>query len=98
MRQIPDLMLCLQELTDGTVRQIRKTAEDPPRVSVFDVIQVVTKVQNPRKTWETLKSNYPEVVPLGYNLARGSVRLLCVRFARARVIAFWPTPASPSSW
>ena len=67
MRQIPDLMLCFQELNDGTVRQIRKTSEDPPRVSIFDVIQVVAKVQNPRKTWETLKSNYPEVVSSGYN-------------------------------
>ncbi len=67
MRQIPDLMLCFQELNDGTVRQIRKTSEDPPRVSIFDVIQVVAKVQNPRKTWETLKSNYPEVVSFGYN-------------------------------
>ena len=42
MRQIPDLMLCLQELNDGTVRQIRKTAEDPPRVSVIDTIAVIT--------------------------------------------------------
>ena len=67
MRQIPDLMLCFQELNDGTVRQIRKTSEDPPRVSIFDVIQVIAKVQNPRKTWETLKSNYPEVVSAGYN-------------------------------
>ena len=67
MRQIPDLMLCFQELNDGTVRQIRKTSEDPPRVSIFDVIQVIAKVQNPRKTWETLKSNYPEVVSSGYN-------------------------------
>ena len=35
MRQIPDLMLCLQELTDGSVRSIRKTAEDPPRVAEY---------------------------------------------------------------
>ena len=42
MRQIPDLMLCLQELNEGTVRQIRKTAEDRPRVAVYDVLQVVT--------------------------------------------------------
>ena len=67
MRQIPALMLCLQELNEGTVRQIRKTAEDPPRVSVYDLIQAITKVQNLRKTWETLKLNYPEVVSSGYN-------------------------------
>ena len=42
MRQSPDLMLCLQELNEGTVRQIRKTAEDPPRVSVIDTIAVIT--------------------------------------------------------
>ena len=42
MRQIPDLMLCLQDLNEGTVRQIRKTAEDPPRASVIDTIVVIT--------------------------------------------------------
>ena len=42
MRQIPDLMLCLQELNDGTVRKIRKTAEDPPRVSVIDTVALIT--------------------------------------------------------
>ena len=42
MRQIPDLMLCLQELNEGTVRRIRKTAEDPPRVSVIDTVALIT--------------------------------------------------------
>ena len=42
MRAISDLMASLSSLTDGTVRQIRKTCEDPPRVSVIDVIGVVT--------------------------------------------------------
>ena len=42
MQAIPDLMAHLAELDDGTVRQVRKTAEDPPRVSVYDVIGTVT--------------------------------------------------------
>ena len=42
MRPIPDLMMALSSLTSDSVRQIRKTAEDPPRVSVLDVIAAVT--------------------------------------------------------
>ena len=42
MRAIADLMASLSELTDGAVRGIRKTAEDPPRVSVLDVIGAIT--------------------------------------------------------
>ena len=42
MRPIKDLMASLVGLTDESVRQIRKTAEDPPRVSVLDVIGAVT--------------------------------------------------------
>ena len=63
MRQIPDLMLCLQELTDGTVRRIRKTAEDPPRVSVYDVLQVVTgcPAYNCNTRWKRLQESFPEV-------------------------------------
>ena len=47
MRQIADLMFSLQQLDEGTVRQIRKTAEEPPRVSVYDVLQVVTGCSAP---------------------------------------------------
>ena len=63
MRQIPDLMLCLQELTDGTVRRIRKTAEDPPRVSIYDVLQVVTgcPAYNCNTRWKRLQESFPEV-------------------------------------
>ena len=42
MRNIPDLMMSLSSLTSDSVRHIRKTAEDPPRVSVLDVISAVT--------------------------------------------------------
>ena len=63
MRQIPDLMLCLQELTDGTVRQIRKTAEDPPRASVIDTIVAITghSQANSNHTWQRLSRSYPDV-------------------------------------
>ena len=63
MRQIPDLMLCLQELNDSTVRQIRKTAEDPPRVSVIDMVALITG-HSPTvcsHTLQRLKESYPEV-------------------------------------
>ena len=42
MRPVRDLMASLISLTDGSVRQIRKTAEDPPRISVLGVIGAVT--------------------------------------------------------
>ena len=63
MRQIPDLMLCLQELTEGTMRRIRKTAEDPPRVSVIDTIVVITgqSQANSGHTWQRLSQSYPDV-------------------------------------
>ena len=63
MRQIPDLMLCLQELTDGTVRRIRKTAEDPPRVSVIDTVALITG-HSPTvcsHTLQRLKESYPSL-------------------------------------
>ena len=63
MRQIPDLMLCLQELTDGSVRSIRKTAEDPPRVAVYDVLQVVTgcSAHNCSNVFSRVSQAFPEV-------------------------------------
>ena len=63
MRQIPDLMLCLQQLNDNTVRQIRKTAENPPRVSVIDTVALITG-HSPTvcsHTLQRLKESYPEV-------------------------------------
>ena len=56
-------MLCLQELNDSTVRQIRKTAEDPPRVSVIDKVALITG-HSPTvcsHTLQRLKESYPEV-------------------------------------
>ena len=65
MRPISDLMMSLSSLTDGTVRQVRKTCEDPPRLSVIDVIGVITG-HTPTVCSHTLQNvlqNFPEVRP-----------------------------------
>ena len=53
MRQIPDLMMCLGKVSETNVRQIRKTAEDPPRISVIDTIALITEQSqsNSAHTW-----------------------------------------------
>ena len=63
MRPISDLMVSLLGLTSDSVRQIRKTAEDPPRVSVLDVIAAVTGLDsgNSSTAYTRLKEQYPEV-------------------------------------
>jgi len=63
MRQIPDLMMCLGQVSEATVRQIRKTVEDPPRVSILDAIALITG-HSPTvcsHTLQHLKEAYPEV-------------------------------------
>ena len=63
MQNIPDLMMRMAELDDDSVQQIRKTAETPPRVSVYDVIRAVTGC-NPHaaaNAAQRLKEAYPEV-------------------------------------
>lgn len=64
MRPISDLMASLMELTDGTVNQIRKTAEDPPRISVYDVLQLVTgcSAANCTTVFTRLGHNFPDVL------------------------------------
>ena len=61
MRPISDLMASLMELTDGTVNRIRKTAEDPPRISVYDVLQLVTacSAANCAVVFTRLGHNFP---------------------------------------
>jgi hypothetical protein len=63
MNAIPDLMVRLADLDDGTVRRIRKTAEDPPRVSVFDVLGAITcyAPDNSHNQLERLMSAHPEI-------------------------------------
>ena len=63
MRPISDLMASLSELTESNVHQIRKTAESPPRISVIDVVSIVTG-HNPQQaatTTQRLLEAYPEV-------------------------------------
>jgi len=56
-------MANLIEITDRTVRGIRKTAEDPPRISVIDVVSLVTghNAHQAAHTLQRLLEAYPEV-------------------------------------
>ena len=55
--------MSLTQLTDTSVRAIRKTAEDPPRISVYDLIGAVTgQGLNARGiVYKRLAENFPEV-------------------------------------
>ena len=57
-----DKMASLAELTDGAVNQMRKTAEDPPRISVYDVLQLVTgcSANNCNPTFQRLVQTFPD--------------------------------------
>ena len=57
-------MLCVAQLTDGTVTKIRKTAEDPPRVAVYDALQLITgcSAQNCSIVYQRLSDAFPEVL------------------------------------
>ena len=63
MRAISDLMASLSQLSDGAVRSIRKTAEDPPRVSVLDVIGAITGLDSGSSSnyYNRLREQFPEV-------------------------------------
>ena len=65
-KPIPDLMASMSSfsaLNEQTLRQLRKTAEDPPRVSVYDVMQAVAGVQPKHcsTVFERLQNDYPEI-------------------------------------
>ena len=65
-RPIPDLMASMSAfsaLDEQALRQIRKTAEDPPRVSVYDVIGAMTGLNsgNCANVWKRLLEAYPEL-------------------------------------
>ncbi len=62
MRPISDLMASLAELTDGAVNQMRKPAEDPPRISVYDVLQLVTgcPAHNCSVVFQRVAKNFPD--------------------------------------
>ena len=57
-------MLYLTELTDDSVTKIRKTLEDPPRVSVYDVLQLVTgcSSNNCSTVYQRITEAFPEVL------------------------------------
>jgi hypothetical protein len=63
MQNIPDLMVSLVQLDEDSVQQIRKTAESPPRVSVYDVLSAVTGYtpNNCVNLWQRLSDQFPEV-------------------------------------
>ena len=63
MRPISDHMASLTSLNSESVRHIRKTAETPPRLSVLDVISLVTGHSSTvcSHTLQTLLQNYPDV-------------------------------------
>ena len=50
------------QLDAAALGQIRKTSEEPPRVSVYDAIQAVTGQSNPRMIYSRLCSEHPAVV------------------------------------
>lgn len=49
-------------LFDGKTTHIRVTSETPRRVSVFDLIEVITGVENPSRTFHDITARYPEVL------------------------------------
>ena len=65
LKPVPDLMASMSSfstLNEQALRQIRKTAENPPKVSVYDVISAITGQSNPRMIWDRLCTGFPEVV------------------------------------
>ena len=43
MQNIPDLMMSMAQVDEDSVQQVRKTDENPPRVSVYDVLGMVAR-------------------------------------------------------
>ena len=63
---IPDLAANLSDflqLGEGSLQKLRKTSDNPPRVSIYDVIQTVTgqTPSNCKHTWDRLVVAYPDV-------------------------------------
>lgn len=56
---------CVEDIFNGG--KVRVTDENPRRVSVFDLIEVVTGVQNPRMAFENMCKQHAEVVNSVYN-------------------------------
>ncbi len=63
LQNIPDLMMSMAQLDEDSVQQVRKTAEDPPRVSVYDTLGVITGYaqEDRHKLFHRLCEQFPEV-------------------------------------
>ncbi len=60
---IPDLLVRMMDVTDDSVQRVRKTAEVPPRVSIYDVIGLITgyTASNSAHMYDRLVVQFPEV-------------------------------------
>ena len=60
-----DVQQQLGALLGREVKQLRTTNEDPPRISVIDVVEAITgqAKHNAGKTLDRIKASYPEVSP-----------------------------------
>ncbi len=58
-----DFLATFAELTEDSIQQVRKTAESPPRVSVYDVIATITDYPDDqsRGLFRRLLDTFPEV-------------------------------------
>ncbi len=61
IQNIPDLMVSMAELDEDSVQQVRKTAENPPRVSVYDVLGSVTGYTPTQQLRESLAAPFGPV-------------------------------------
>ena len=63
LQNIPDLMMSMAELHEDSVQRVRKTAECPPRVSVYDVLGAITGYapEDRHKLFQRLCEQFPEV-------------------------------------
>ena len=53
----------LREITQASLGHIRKTSETPPRMSVYDVLSVITGLptNNCSNVWKRLQDAFPEI-------------------------------------
>ena len=64
LQSIPDLMASLVQLNEDSLQRVRKTAEDPPRVSVIDLVAAVAGYSSnvASNVVLRLKATYPELI------------------------------------
>ena len=63
LQNIPDLMVSMAELDEDSIQRVRRTAETPPRVSVYDVLGAITGYapEDRHKLFQRLCDQFPEV-------------------------------------